>query len=62
MVNSDNFSERSYDKEKINFDQMINSESLGNFVRNNSQSRQFQNFLNEANTKQVDLIIQNLYL
>ncbi len=41
---------------------MINSDALGTFVRNNSQSRQFQNFLNEANTKQVDLIIENLYL
>lgn len=62
MIHSDNFSERSWDKEKINFDQLINSDSLGTFVRNNSQSRQFQSFLNEANTKQVDLVIQNLYM
>jgi len=37
------------------------NENLAAFVCNNTQSRQFQNFLNEASTNQVDVIIETLY-
>ena len=42
-ITPDNFSDRG---EKLDFDRLINNESLGSFVRNNIQSRQFQTFLN----------------
>lgn len=43
-------------------ERLISNEVLGVYVRNNTQSRQFQNFLNEASMNQVDEIIKALYL
>jgi hypothetical protein len=46
MYGSDILSEKSYDKEKIDLERLISNDVLGVYVRNNTQSRQFQNFLN----------------
>ena len=54
-------SERSFDREKVDLEKLIASEQLGDFVRQNTQSRVFQTWLGEASPREVDEIISSLW-
>lgn len=49
------------DKQKVDLEKLISNSKLSAYVRNSAQSRIFQNFLDEANSDQVEQIIKALY-
>jgi len=45
----------------VDLEKLISNSKLSAYVRNSAQSRIFQNFLDEANSDQVEQIIKALY-
>ncbi len=59
--NSEALSERSFDREKVDLEKLVNSGKLNDYVRQNTQSRVFQSWLSEANPHEVDKVISSLW-
>ena len=55
-----NSSENGGEREKINLDNLIITGTLKDFVKNNIQSRSFQQYLAKASNEDIDKIIEAL--
>lgn len=50
----------SSEKEKVDLEKLIKNGDLSSFVRNNVQSRLFQDYLDKATEEEIELIIKHL--
>ena len=60
MTGSGALEERTYEREKLDLDTLVKSGNLGDYVRQNTQSRVFQGWLGDASPQQIDRVVSSL--